>query len=241
MRGSRAVQAHRLTSPLPALVTIWNSNEPWFAFRHLLTQTLRSVSQRDGNMKPSRAADLWYGIILAITALVVFGSSMALGVIVPSLMQIGNSAPVEPSSLFYLATPTFDDSLQLIRHFGLQALGAMRALGSVEASDVTVRRQVQFKDESPTGLVDGNRIAEFTYGYSLTGVDFGLQLAPHLQLTVKGTCKTEDSWFASDNTTASTEIHHFWNNRDQPFPVPYAASDIKLGPRVSFQTKKAPT
>jgi len=229
-----------------ALATIWNSNEPWFAFRHLTTHTWHSIHKGDpekqggGESKPN-SADLWYGAIMALIALVVFCCSITLGIIVPSLIRIGSSAPVTPDSLFYPATPPFDDPIQIIRHFGLQAPSAMRSLGSVETSDdITVRRKVQFKDESPPNLIGGNRIAQFSYGYSLTGVDFGLQRAPHLRYTVEGACKTEYGWFFSDNSTAFNEVYRLWNDSNQAVAVPYSPNDIKLGPRVTFRTNVSP-
>ncbi|RYP18468.1 hypothetical protein DL765_003922 [Monosporascus sp. GIB2] len=211
------------------LVTIWNSNDPWFAFLHMITYSLRLPSGSNSDW-----GDTWFGFAIAAAAFLVFGASVALGIVGPSFLQIGTVAPVRPSTLFYPAAGV--TMLERIQRFGLQAPGAMRALGSVEAAGVTIVDRVEIDQIRPDGPLmepDDETNVGFTYRYSLTGVDFGLQYAPHLTLTVEGSCITEYGWRVGD--TPEGELYHLWNNPELGVRIPHNDSDIKLAPRVSFR------
>ncbi|KAK3309823.1 uncharacterized protein B0T15DRAFT_545920 [Chaetomium strumarium] len=186
----RAETRHRYV----AVVTLWNSNDPWFAFKELLHYTYRHY-QTFRSQGDKRWDDFRYGLVFCLLAFAVFGSSIAMGIVAPSLVQIGNVAPVRPSTVFYPATPAPEDSAQELHDFGLRAPSVMRALGSVEAAQVTLRQRVsitQNQDYAP--LPDGDRNVSLDYRYSLSGVELGIFGGSDLRLTVEGHCFTEYSW-----------------------------------------------
>lgn len=248
--GGKEVTRRRFT----ALATIWNSNDPWFAFRHMIIYILRrpgdlsnaesgnstspdSAKPNSGSSGNPNSRDTLFGLAVAVVAFAVFGASIALGIIGPSLLEIGTVAPVRPSMLFYPAPG--NTPLESIQRFGLQAPGAMRALGSVEAADVTVGERVKFdqiQPRDPSIDSDEQTIVEFTYRYSVTGVDFGLQHAPHLTLVVEGSCITEYGWFVEQ--TEKGEEYHLWNDPQYNITIPLGDSDIRLDPRVSFRVRE---
>ncbi|RYP53422.1 hypothetical protein DL768_001567 [Monosporascus sp. mg162] len=211
-----------------ALVTLWNSNDAWFAFRELAHYAYHYFGES--------WRDCVYGFTFAIIAFVVFGGSLALGVVGPSVVQIGNVAPVRPSSVFYPATARPDDYVGLLRVFGLRAPGVLRALGSVEAARVTMRSRVDFDEDTNFGTWNGTEpIHRLTYSYSVTGVELGLQHGSDLALTVEGSCTTEYGWI-SDAENGDMDIYQLWGLPDpnQTFPVPIDPYNIQHAPKASF-------
>ncbi|RYP67497.1 hypothetical protein DL769_005744 [Monosporascus sp. CRB-8-3] len=222
-----------------ALVTLWNSNDSWFAFKELLSYTYRCVPG-DGESWD----DFVYGLTFCIIALAVFGGSIAMGIVGPSLVQIGNVAPVRPSTLFYPDTPAGDDAIQTLQDFGLRAPGVMRALGSVEAARVTLRKRVSVdEDTNHESWGDGDRVISLTYSYSLSGVDLGLQGETDLALAVEGSCLTEYGWYneiaeedPTDNYNSTlADGYNLWNNASEQAWVYLNDFDIQHAPMASFK------
>ncbi|RYP33111.1 hypothetical protein DL767_004896 [Monosporascus sp. MG133] len=231
-----------------ALVTLWNSNDSWFALKELLTYTYRCVPSNAGNAgNAGNARESWsdfvYGLTFCILAFAVFAGSIAIGIVGPSLVQIGNVAPVRPSILFYPSTPAVDP-VQQLQDFGLRAPGVMRALGSVEAAEVTLRSRV-FIEPHPSypNRENGDRVIGFTYNYLLSGVDLGLQGGTDLELAVSGSCITEYGWYNETaeedptdgyNSTLS-DAYLLWNNASEPAWVFLNYFDTLHAPMASFQ------
>jgi hypothetical protein len=88
----------------------------------------------------SDLGDFWYGVTFSTVALGIIGTSITIGIVGPSLIQIGNVAPVRPSIVFYLEPP--HSKLDALRQFGLIAPAALRAIGSTKAAKVTLRPRV---------------------------------------------------------------------------------------------------
>ncbi len=67
-----------------ALITLWNSNDPWFAFKELLSYTYHCAPS------PTAANPYWgdfvYGLVLSALALFVFTGTVTMGIVGPSLM-----------------------------------------------------------------------------------------------------------------------------------------------------------
>ncbi|KAH6847669.1 hypothetical protein B0I37DRAFT_149615 [Chaetomium sp. MPI-CAGE-AT-0009] len=229
--GSSKPTRHRYV----AVVTLWNSNDPWFAFKELLHYTYRQAAQSKESKKWN---DFWYSLVFCLLALAVFGTSIAMGIIAPSLVQIGNVAPVRPSTVFYPATPR--DNAQRLRDFGLRAPSVMRALGSVEAASVTLRLMVTVNqtDNYPDELLQkGERSVSLTYGYSLSGVDLGISGGSDLGLTVEGHCITEYGWSrdAPENYDPdSGDYYHLWNDSSRAEWVLLNEYDTAHAPSAAF-------
>lgn len=66
-----------------ALVTLWNSNDSWFAFKELVSYTFQCAA-RLGDGRGWR--DFYYGLSLCLVALAIFAGSITMGIIGPSLV-----------------------------------------------------------------------------------------------------------------------------------------------------------
>ncbi|KLU84799.1 hypothetical protein MAPG_03835 [Magnaporthiopsis poae ATCC 64411] len=228
-----------------ALVTLWNSSEPGFAFQQMIAYSLRccfaKISETPGTSKTQvdrvterkeLNRDRWYGIIATAFAFAVYGAGLTLGIIGPWLLEIGNVAPPQPSILFYPAEAT--DNREYFRRPGLQASGALRALGSVEAAEATVAKRTVLAITN-----QGGQMLRISYGYLLTGVDFGLQRAPHLELAVRGSCVTEYGWLATPaGNNSQAETYSLWRGNVN-VTIPFGDADIRYAPRASFITRVA--
>ncbi|KAL6879173.1 hypothetical protein J3F83DRAFT_288417 [Trichoderma novae-zelandiae] len=209
-----------------ALVTLWNSNDSWFAFKELASYAYHLYGSR---------SDFVYGLVLSVAALMVFGGSMSLGIIGPSLVQIGTVAPVRPSSVYYPHLTA--DNTTILAYYGVLAPANLRALGSVEAAKVTKRKDVNLPDsDDPVGKTEsGEDIYRYAYDYSLTGVDFGLQQGSDLSLTVNGSCTTEYGWIVNATSPAvDKDIYNLWNIPDDYFSVPINRDTVQDAPKASF-------
>lgn len=214
-----------------ALVTLWNSNDAWFAFRQLASYTYHYFN--------SSSADFWYGLALATIAFCVYCGSLALGIVGPSLVQVGSVAPVRPSIVYYPITPPpgpggYADQLE---EFGMRAPGVLRALGSVEAAKVTMRSRVTFDYNYNHGTWRTNEpIHQLNYGYRVSGVELGLQQGAGLELVVQGACVTEYGWYDADNQSANIEQYSLWKDSEdeEGFAVPIDPYNIRHAPKASF-------
>ncbi|UKZ46079.1 hypothetical protein TrVGV298_000276 [Trichoderma virens] len=61
-----------------ALVTLWNSNDSWFAFKELAKYTLQFFGS---------TPDFVYGLIFCSLAFIIYGGGLSLGIVGPSLLQ----------------------------------------------------------------------------------------------------------------------------------------------------------
>ncbi|RYP69885.1 hypothetical protein DL771_005828 [Monosporascus sp. 5C6A] len=213
-----------------ALIMLWNSNDPWFAFKELLSYAWHCASF----VNPDVRGDFWYGLTFCIIALAVFGGSIAMGIVGPSLVQIGHVAPVRPSVLFYPATPAID-GVQQLQDFGLRAPAVMRALGSVEAARVTLRSRVLVSRQDFENRPDNERVIGLTYSYSLSGVELGLQGGIDLALEVEGSCITEYEWLREEPDNRF-DRYNLWNDANQNYFVTVTPSEIQHAPQADFYT-----
>ncbi|KAK4245973.1 hypothetical protein C7999DRAFT_33601 [Corynascus novoguineensis] len=213
-----------------ALVTLWNSNDSWFAFKELAGYSYHFlVNQNKAWNRHAR-----YGLALAIVAFCIFGGALALGIVGPSLLQIGTVAPVRPSSVYYPVTPQPTVYVDVLKEFGMRAPGVLRALGSVEAAKVTMRFRVNVDYDREAGTsANGEPIHRLTYNYRLNGIDFGLQQGVSLELAVRGACVTEYGWYA-ETQRENTDVYHLWGSRDESFVVPIDPYNIQNAPKATF-------
>ncbi|UPK94147.1 hypothetical protein LCI18_005082 [Fusarium solani-melongenae] len=212
-----------------ALVTLWNSNDPWFACKELLHYAVQCL-------KDSKASgDFWYGFGFGITAFIVFAGGIVTSVMVPSALLIGNVAPVRPSSVFYPELPA--GPVRSLQRFGLLAPAAMRSLGSVEAAEVTLRERVSVEEEPKySDPRDPEPTKGVKYNYSLSGVDMGLRWGSKLSLEVTGACITEYGWVNKRANTSDSpgDMYQLWNMDSQTVLVPISEDIIRDAPSASF-------
>jgi len=218
-----------------ALVTVWNSDDSLLAFKRMLGFTYYSLypEKKDPNVveveqRPQRSwADFVYGSTFSVVAISIYVGGVVLGIIAPSLIEIGHTAPVRPSFVFYPDSPRTDE--QRLADFGLRAPGALRAIGSIEAGRPNVKIDAEMGAMTPDGLM-----ASLEYSYSFTGVDLGLQHAGALRSDVRGYCTTEYGWWAGE--VNGGEVYYLWKDPTMAAVVPLNVSDIRYAPRATMMT-----
>ncbi|KXX74161.1 hypothetical protein MMYC01_209622, partial [Madurella mycetomatis] len=211
-----------------ALVTLCNSHDSWFAFKGMASYTWHYFNSKC-------RADFWYGLGITVLAFCVYGGSLALGIVGPSLVHIGSVAPVRASVVFYPATPNPTAYADQLEVFGMRAPGVLRALGSVEAAKVTMRSRVSVDYDRNVGeWENGEPIHRLTYNYRVGGVELGLQQGADLELAVRGACVTEYGWYP-DNQTESTDRYSLWgDNVGFRYDVPIDRYNIQHAPKAAF-------
>ncbi|KAK5992137.1 hypothetical protein PT974_05537 [Cladobotryum mycophilum] len=207
-----------------ALVTLWNSNDPLVAFRELASYSLHYFGSSWG--------DFAYGLTFCISAFVIFGGSLALGIAGPSLVQIGHVAPVQPNRLYYPEYAGPKDVVGTLQRYSLLATETLRALGSVDIAKATMRKRVvvQVMDMNNNG---NNTVLHIGYSYNLTGVDFGLQHGTDLALQSRGLCITEYGWIVDDQDDTK-DVYHLWGLEDQKVVVPIDEQSAQESPRAFY-------
>lgn len=236
-----------------AMVTLWNSDDSSLAFKRMIRFSYHSIypefnAKKEDERKPGETKstvtrnwwDFTYGIIVGILAISIYVGSIVVGIIGPTLIQIGNVAPVRPSTVFYPRFPTTAE--ENLQNFGLLAPSALRAIGSVESANRAIRSQVDISLSTLDGATPDGIRQQLEYTYKLSGVDLGLQHASSLQLSVSGSCYTEYGWIVQDaNDTEVYVLYPELGNNDgtlaqRRMPVSHSLADIRNAPRAAFIT-----
>lgn len=168
-----------------ASAAIWNSQGSAFTVLTLMARYLFHMKKRR-----DRQYILLWGFAAAAIIAVVYVSS----ILAPRFLLLGNSAPVDPNSIF---VPEPNDESKGLGYaytlFSLGVLASLRAAGSVNA---TTQQRVTVSDPVTSSGVNGT-IKQVGYAYNITAADFGLQHAAGLILNVEGSCITEYRWLVS--------------------------------------------
>ena len=217
-----------------SLAIIWNAKgDPWEAATGLVKYAFSGT----------RRSDRWFSLGFASLAFCVFGGGIAMGIVAPFLMLIGNVAPARPGAVSWPARPAGPS--EAIQEVAIRAPAFLRALGSAEAARGTLRRKVSIerptedeveeaRHDNSTGLGPKSSVK---YRYSLTGADMGLQRGSDLRLLVEGFCATEYSWVMdskSANGPVDDQADHYqlWNDPNRTHST--LLQDAKYGPRADF-------
>lgn len=143
---------------------------------------------------------IWMVGILILVLIAYIGQT-ALSIIVPPLIILNNTAPVNPSAVY---VPTVkDDNPSTAALYVLEVPSALRAVGSTGSAKGLIDQRVTITPTETLGKTsDGESIIGISYSYNVTGADFGLQRYPELTLNVGGSCVTDYSFFVkSTNST----------------------------------------
>ncbi|RYP53284.1 hypothetical protein DL769_010547 [Monosporascus sp. CRB-8-3] len=243
------------------LIAILNSNEPWFAFKELLYFTVRSF--RDSNRAPTKADDdtadpktklvrtatktnaesrddFWYGLVFCLLAFAALSGGITIGVMAPSLAEIGTVAPARPSIVFYPLIPDPSDPAEILQDSGLRAPAMLRALGGVEESQSSLRSRISVEIDShePRGE---DRVISLEYSYGLSGLEMGLRWGYKLDLAVKGFCITEYEWESEgEEDSDDMDLYNLWNDSNQQSWVLLNDNDITHAPSAAFRLNTDP-
>ena len=223
LSSSKTVKSRRRFA---ALVVIWNSNDPWFAFTKMLRYTFHYIRKREDGV---------FGLIWLLVSLAVFGGSIAMGIVGPSLVQIGSAAPVRPEITYHPAEAVPPDYSGVLKVYGLTAPSFLRALGSVEASDVTKRKKLKIKEVALQAWNGAEPMTQIDYEYTINGDEFGLQHGSDLSMAVKGSCVTEYGW--GDDKEDAVDVYRLWGIENAMFPkisVDLGSLSIRNAPTAMF-------
>jgi len=203
---------------------------------------LSQIPQPSENPKPSRrnkkpgAGNLWWGILFFLIALAMWAGNNAAGILVAGELLMGNVAPPAKDTIFYPDVPKYsrsdDNGASLAKLDSLKAPSALRAIGSIEASDVTVRKRVNIVGiPKPSELQESEPWAGRDYDYNVTGVDMGLQNVPKLTLQVKGSCHTDYTWLV--NSTNEGDTYKLFG-KDRSYTAKFQP-DVNFPPMVTVE------
>ena len=173
--------------------------------------------------------NLLWGLLFVFIALSMSVGNIIGGILVPVQLSIGNVAPAAKHAIFYPDIPYYarddDNGSAFAKLYALQVPSAIRALGVIQGSAATVRKRVNIERETDSPS------AQLNYDYNVTGVDMGLLSDPKLKLIVKGSCRTDYSWFL--NSTSQEDTYRLFGG-DEIFEVKYQPM-VDLPPMVDFQ------
>lgn len=206
-----------------ALVALWNSGESLNAFalmsdycKRMITAMLghrpdptstagtRCTGRSGSSASKAKcgASNLLWGLLFAFLALSMTVGNVVSGILVPVELVMGNLVPPAKGVIFYPDVAFYsredDNSAGFAKLNSLRAPAALRSLGSIESSKVTVRDRISVDVETTGGSTKAK------YNYTVTGVDMGLQSDPKLQLKVKGECHTDETWLLDSNDQEDT-------------------------------------
>ncbi|KAH7118726.1 hypothetical protein B0J11DRAFT_570424 [Dendryphion nanum] len=202
------------------LSIFWNSAEPVVAFSNLFTTSNRLLRRDSSSGLKDPSVRL--GIKLMIFSFLIAGGSITGGILIPSQLSLGSVAPVNPISVYIPGTATQQSMGTSIRMGMLNKPATIRALGSAEASKVTLRNRVHVYQEGTDASTDNKPDFTIKYSYNFTGVELGLPHSLGLFHTVKGKCWTDYSWLRHEpgNSTLKMDYYDHWNlgnNKSQSF------------------------
>jgi len=174
-----------------------------------------------------RVGDLLWGLLFVFIAFAMTVGNVIAGILVPAQLSVGNVAPVAKAAIFYPAIPAYHPANStgsgISKLFSLFVPSALRALGSIEAPRVKVRKQVSIDVQ-----VDSTPL-QAKYNYNVSGVDMGLQSDPKLRLRVNGLCSIDDTWHL--NSTDQEDTYKlFGGNKTLSVDLP----ELSIPPMLNF-------
>ncbi|KAK4161322.1 hypothetical protein QBC43DRAFT_268693 [Cladorrhinum sp. PSN259] len=213
------------------LLSVWNAGEPWTAFKQMGYYAFYCFQRNEDGRGRRDWRDFTYGVSIALVGFIVALGGQAVSIFVPSLIQTGNVAPVNPNVLYYPASQSGDQ--RILQQFALKVPSVMRALSTATIAREELKKFVHISTPNPQpSSQQGDLSLSFNYDYSLTGMHFGLQHLPALKLEIRGACATEYNWLAE--STATNETYFLWNKPTTSVTVQSDESSIRSPPIGSF-------
>ncbi|KAG0135088.1 hypothetical protein HOY82DRAFT_480508 [Tuber indicum] len=179
--------------------------------------------------------NLWWGYLFFFISYALWFGHLLASLFITRGLKMGNYAPVNPNHIFYPNMSTFfsrSDSMEGLEKFSIwKHPSAIRALGAVESSNLTVMERVLTKRLDPPVAQTTSPWAGLRYSYNLTGVDMGLQSDPKLKLKVEGLCHTDYTWLV--NSTDEVDTYMIWGRKNETFEV-RPKNESNLPPVLEF-------
>ncbi|PUU82623.1 hypothetical protein B9Z19DRAFT_916205, partial [Tuber borchii] len=193
-----------------SLVGFWNAREPLAATRFIFGYLIRL--RREGCNTPK-----WTKTLLLL-AFVWFLGTYAAGIWVAAALISGKVAPANPSKVY---VPPFSgaDPADIMRLEALRAPATLRSLGSAEAPSSQQTITNRFKLDAH--LSSGDSPQFFTYNYTVTAHDMGLQKWYDLKQVVGGRCDVNSSWFSNNSPLEDLDVYRPWGLENSTITVAY--------------------
>ncbi|KAF8461233.1 hypothetical protein BDZ91DRAFT_737501 [Kalaharituber pfeilii] len=196
-----------------AIVAVWNANDAWVASLLILNH---AAGVFRGALSKSYPGELtWkafgFDIILGIISVGNLSASIILGLLFPSLLIIGYAAPANERIVYYPKNDPTASTLSRFQKLQYHSMGALRAVGSIEGSEVTIRKRVNLRSGTPS-MVNNEKRYNISYGYTVYGTEMGLQQFGHLGVTVDGFCEFENDWYNKTSPQHNSSQEYEWYN-----------------------------
>lgn len=173
-----------------ASAAVWNSQGSPFTVMKLMATYLFCVKNW---------LDWLYILLWMFAAAVLVAATYALSIGVPRFLLLGNGAPVNPNSIYIPRVPKNSTSNLDYEAFALKIPAFLRSAGSVNSA--TLQKVTVTSREALA--VNGTIIKQVYYAYNITALEFGLQHATGLVLSVEGSCITEYGWLKKSGLDSS--------------------------------------
>ncbi|KAH7083126.1 hypothetical protein BKA63DRAFT_143614 [Paraphoma chrysanthemicola] len=200
------------------LSVYWNSTEPIAAWSNLAVVFQRMCwrSPRRFTLKDPSAR---LALLLTTLALITGLGSIAGGIFIVPTMALGNFAPVNPEAVWVRQIPELGALFSKAAMFDSPA--AIRAIGSAEASRVTLRKNVNILQEVTNASTRERPDFTIKYQYNLTGVELGIRNSVGLVHNVRGRCQTEYGWLSHSNLSSKVDVYNPWGRPSNiSYPMP---------------------
>jgi hypothetical protein len=177
---------------------------------------------------------LW-GVLFFFIALAVSVGNIVAGILVSGELVMGKVAPPARDAIFYPDVARYsrvdDNGASISKLDTLKAPSVLRALGSIDSSDPSVRKRVNLQRANPPGGRADEPSVGIEYDYNVTGVDMGLQTEPKLRLHVIGSCQTNYTWLV--NSTDAGDTYRIFGG-DRLYLAKFQP-EVDSPPRVSLE------
>ncbi|KAF8252052.1 hypothetical protein K440DRAFT_636234 [Wilcoxina mikolae CBS 423.85] len=195
------------------LAAFFNSESQLTAACQMLEYAYLAVrhSRKDKLPKTNRDT-LRFALILASIAVANLLIAQATKFVVVTQLVVRPAARVNPDILFYpnvskISKESGNDNLfQILQP--LRAAALTQAVGRAEATKDKLGHRISIVTE--TGLSNSRPTLKFSYNYTITGEDLGLQLANMLEYSVVGQCESKYDWVRAPNS--SVDVYGVWGN-----------------------------
>ncbi|KAK1250245.1 hypothetical protein MKX08_010248 [Trichoderma sp. CBMAI-0020] len=174
----------------PLVPILWNNRSQLLGS---FMETFKYTQEDTGKIR------IWMVGILFLVLIAYIGQT-ALSIIVPPLIILNNTAPVNPNAVY--VPKVKDDNPSTAARYVLEVPAALRAVGSTGSAKELLDQRVTINPTETLGKTsDGESIISISYSYDVTGADFGLQKYPELTLNVSGSCVTDYSFYVKTTNT----------------------------------------
>ncbi|KAG0634671.1 hypothetical protein HOY80DRAFT_1004951 [Tuber brumale] len=189
------------------------------------------------NRKPEVSNLLW-GILFFFISFVMSARDPPAAILAAGKLVIGKAAPPVKATTPSLNVAKYsrwdDGSARLAKSNSLNAPSVLRALRSIDARDVTVRKRVNLQNVNPPCWRAYEPSSGIDYDYNVTGVDMGLRTEPKLRLHVIGSCQTNYTWL--ENSTNAGDYYRLFGGDE--FYLAKFQPEVDFPPTVNLEVNQ---